>query len=379
MVGRVDHPGPPASRARGVPQASGVGVTYQGKIVVASTRCNIAVHANFAAQADRNAWLDAGTGGGGLQALSVSSSITGGGAAPLLYTNGSDARNDVLLTITRTTTDGAPNTAYGYAVTTANTTTMLALNFPDHTLVPYIIVLGGQSNMSGRGLLADVPASGYPVNPNSCHAFMFDYLIHMPAYDPVHSNANFKDVVIDDPNAAVGPGLAVADNITQNRTRPVLLVPCAMAGTSSTQWQPGANHQDRTTLYGQMVYRSLQAQTLTGGTVTALIWYQGENDAVTGQSGSYATNTANIFSNYRTDLSNASLPIYVVELPSTSATPGYNDWQTVRAAQAALAGMNTYVVQAPNGPWTSSDQLHLTTAAQRTNGANIASAWLANN
>jgi len=58
---------------------------------------------------------------------------------------------------------------------------------------------------------------------------------------------------------------------------PFGIVPCAKGGTSISQWQPGLNHFNRTTLYGSMAYRARQ---VSG--VKAVLWWQGTTDAIAG-------------------------------------------------------------------------------------------------
>ncbi len=61
---------------------------------------------------------------------------------------------------------------------------------------------------------------------------------------------------------------------------PIAFVPCGKNGSRIASWLPGANHQDRTTLYGAMVYRAKQASQT--GTVRGCIILIGEGDAADG-------------------------------------------------------------------------------------------------
>jgi hypothetical protein len=56
---------------------------------------------------------------------------------------------------------------------------------------------------------------------------------------------------------------------------PVAWVPCALGGSAMVDWQPGANHTNRATLYGSMIYRAIQV-----GGCRAVLWWQGEEDAL---------------------------------------------------------------------------------------------------
>lgn len=56
---------------------------------------------------------------------------------------------------------------------------------------------------------------------------------------------------------------------------PCAFVPCAAGGTFVANWVPGADHLNRNTLYGSMNYKSL----VIGG-CKAVLWHQGESDAL---------------------------------------------------------------------------------------------------
>ncbi len=134
-----------------------------------------------------------------------------------------------------------------------------------------IFIIAGQSN-----------AVGYtPGNQSYSHAtlkaglFGNDYNWKELA-DPVDDETNQVDSVSLDASHGGSCWPDLATEYLDHMGIPCAFVPCALAGTSITVWQPGANHQDRTTLYGSMVYRALQ----TGAKV--VLWWQGENDAQDG-------------------------------------------------------------------------------------------------
>lgn len=108
-----------------------------------------------------------------------------------------------------------------------------------------------------------------------------DYVVKTLA-DPVDSNSGQVDTISSDANAAGSIWPLLATHIMAHTGTAVLFVPCALGGTSITQWLPGANHQNRATLYGSMIYRALQVSGL--GTIKGVLWWQGETDAVDGMS-----------------------------------------------------------------------------------------------
>jgi hypothetical protein len=338
--------------------------SFEGKITVKSQRVAISTASTFSTASARNTWLDSGA--------SLSSLI-----------GGSLISSDTGMLMTCSTADGGVGDRLsGYGMVLDTPTNLEAYDRSTRTTVPLPFILAGQSNMSGRGLIGDLPGS-FPAVPAQCVHFGNDYLWHAPSSEPVDDNTNQVDSVSSDASG-VACGLATIDRITDpshgNRSNQCALIPCSESATQVSSWLPGSNHQDRTTLYGSMLYRALKVQTLLGCSIAAMIWYQGESDALasTPQS-TYQTNVQSLIDNMRTDLALPNLPVFVVELPPTTPS-GYNStsWGNIRSAQAALAATHTHVIQAPDGPWTDGTDLHLSTSPQLTLGHSIGDTFVAN-
>jgi len=141
----------------------------------------------------------------------------------------------------------------------------------DYVGIGDVYVIAGQSNAMGYGTNNQVYAGAL-----AAAVFGNDY-DWRDCVDPVDRNTLQKDSVSDDstvPAGSVWPLLATL--IMADQSVPVAFVSCAKGATSITDWQPGTNHLDRTTLYGSMVYRALQA-----GCKAVLLW-TGEADAGSG-------------------------------------------------------------------------------------------------
>jgi hypothetical protein len=137
-----------------------------------------------------------------------------------------------------------------------------------------IYVIAGQSNASGRG-----PDQGDAAPANGLRGGLFgnDYTWKRLS-DKVDDTTGQVDAVSQDVGGAAGCcWIAVAEEVMDDQTVPVAMVPCAMAATSIAAWQPGVDHSDRTTLYGSMNYRITEV-----GGAKAVLWQQGENDALSG-------------------------------------------------------------------------------------------------
>lgn len=236
---------------------------------------------------------------------------------------------------------------------------------------PDVYLLTGQSNMSGRGLIEELTTEERVADP-AIQLYGNDEKTR-PALDPLDDATGQVDAVSSDVNiAAVGPGLFFARAMRALRDRPILLVPCAKGGSSIGQWKPGGG---RDTLYGSCLARARAV----GGKIKGVLWYQGETDA--GREGSaqaWKASFETLVARFRQDLGDKRLPIVIVQLadmpsPAISAPKTYPAWAEIQAVQAGPLPACVAMVSAKGLP-KKSDDLHLTTAAQRDLGARLARA-----
>ncbi|WP_225421482.1 sialate O-acetylesterase [Sphingomonas parva] len=235
--------------------------------------------------------------------------------------------------------------------------------------LPDVYLLAGQSNMSGRGALADLTEAERTPDPG-IRLYGNDGKARV-ALDPLDSAEGQIDAVSADPQAAVGPGLGFAREIARHSRRPIVLVPCAKGGSSIARWQPGGG---RDTLYGSCLARAREA----GGRVHGILWYQGESDAATlAAANAWPEAFAALIARFRDDLGDARLPVVFVQLADPPARPDralrYPGWRQVQAGQGGVRMKCTAMVAAAGLPRLE-DELHLTTAGQRTLGPRLAAA-----
>jgi hypothetical protein len=226
--------------------------------------------------------------------------------------------------------------------------------------------VGGQSNPSGRGTNSQVwsHASLLPL------LFGNDYRWKL-ANDPTDSVTGQVDSVSNENPTPVGGSCwpLLATQLMTTTSRPVAFVPCAKGGSSITAWQPGADHQDRTTLYGSMVYRMLQAAQRPGMTMRGVIWWQGEQDVLDGMS--QATYNAYLDTLANAVMADLGVPLIACKLQyCTGLDAGAQN--TINAAIAEAWADNANVVAGPDlTGLTTDDTVHLKSDANLLSAATL--------
>ena len=174
-----------------------------------------------------------------------------------------------------------------------------------------IFILAGQSNMAGRGGVVNNTITGIATwdgivppqcSPNPSILKLSANLTWVLAHEPLHSDIDFNKI------NGIGPGMAFANYVLGKDPNfgIIGLVPCAVGGTKISLWKKG------TFLYKQMMKRA-QASVQNGGTIQALLWYQGESDTVSQEDAkSYKAKLEKFFLDVRDDLQSPMLPIIQV-------------------------------------------------------------------
>lgn len=227
-----------------------------------------------------------------------------------------------------------------------------------------IFVLAGQSNMAGRGGVEGGKWDG-KVPPecrsDPCILRLSAELKWEEAHEPLHADIDKGK------KCGVGPGMAFANEIRANGSVGLVgLVPCAVGGTRIGEWAKG------TKLYTEMVIRASESMR-EGGTIRAMLWYQGESDTVIKEDAEeYQGKMEKLIMDLRSDLGLPSLLVIQVALAS-----GEGKYiETVRKAQLQLDLPNVKCVDA-KGLALEADKLHLTTNSQVILGLKLAQAFVA--
>lgn len=199
-------------------------------------------------------------------------------------------------------------------------------------LVGDLWLLAGQSNMQGVGVLAAVEEPSTRV-----HALDLADRWRI-AREPLHEMWEAVDPVYwakSARSAGLGPspsgeelrkraeerrrtrrrgaglGLSFAREVAREADVPVGLIPCALGGSSISEWDPDLKEQGGASLYGALLRRSRAA----GGRVRGILWYQGEADARPPETVPlYPARLKRLIQALRHDLGDYDLPFYFVQL-----------------------------------------------------------------
>ena len=164
-----------------------------------------------------------------------------------------------------------------------------------------LYLLIGQSNMAGRGT---IEAQDTVTDPN---VFMLNKENKwVPAKSPLH---------FDKPMAGTGLGLIFGKTLAQKSKRQIGLIPCAVGGTSISQWMPNAYDKvTNTHPYDDAIRRTKIA--LQNGQLKGILWHQGEGDASKERVPLYEQRFDSLLLNLQKELqvNTSKLPIVVGEL-----------------------------------------------------------------
>lgn len=242
--------------------------------------------------------------------------------------------------------------------------------FPKETERLDVILLMGQSNMKGRGVMPKQPLKDPRIIMLHKRT---DEWFH--ARHPLHHVGDPRTFEKSD-NAGVGPGLAFAQALVANNpNRRIALIPCAVGGTQIANWQKGRR------LYDETVRRAKLAleQGPKGKTrIACALWLQGESDSNDAEKiKRYPMMLSTMIEDLRQDLD---LP----ELPFIACTIGElrDDSKQARAAiNRALLELpdrvaHTACVDSRSFAADIGDHVHFDTSTQEEHGRRFATKYL---
>lgn len=222
-----------------------------------------------------------------------------------------------------------------------------------------VIVLAGQSNMSGMGNTRTLYTTSGPKASKFANTYkwaeMVEYIDNIDGQvDAVSNDATGGAVYIE----------RVATQFIADQNVPIAVIPCSLGGTSILSWAKGASSVDRNTLYGSMIYRALQQP----NGVKFVLWHQGESDALSNAFLGYPAYKSNLKALADNIYSDIGVPIVVSRIHKYDA-PFSTTQANVDAINLAMNDAsveNSHVLLGPNydSPTRVSSDIHFITAAE---------------
>ena len=227
-----------------------------------------------------------------------------------------------------------------------------------------LFLLAGQSNMAGRGVVADEDRTAHPrVLALSKEARW------MPAVEPLH---------FDKPIAGVGPGKAFGAAIAEAFPADTIgLIPSAVGGSPVAAWHPGAFYAPTDSHPYDDALRRLTAA-LADGELEAVLWHQGESDSRPELAPAYRDELADLFDRFRAAAGNPELPILIGQLGRFQEKP-WDEWRTeIDRVHREIADADPFIAYVSSeGLSHKGDTLHFDAASSRALGRRFAEAYLA--
>lgn len=221
-----------------------------------------------------------------------------------------------------------------------------------------IYILAGESDMSGRGLMGELPSFA-----NSARVKIFtNAWVWASGFEPTDSPTAQVDTVSLDTIAAASCGMSFATSLAALRPGvEIALVPCAKGGSKLADWSRSLS---RSTLYGSMLARAKEAAKV--GTIKGLVWWQGKNDTGPGDAASaasWAANCTQLIEDLRADLAIADLPVVIAVIDDQVDVPDAPYVSTVQAQQRSMTSVpNVATVETDGLPMKVGDPVHLSTS-----------------
>jgi hypothetical protein len=192
-----------------------------------------------------------------------------------------------------------------------------------------VFLLAGQSNMAGRGELTEEDKEIHPRVLMLAKDGSWEY-----AVDPIH---------YDKKNAGTGLAKSFAIELAERDENITIgLVPAACGGSSITHWQPGV-HFDKTDSYPYDDAISRTRRAMQDGTLSGILWHQGESDSNAEKAGDYKRNLIDTVERFRKDLDAPEVPFIIGQLGRFDAKPWTESRYKVNQAHAEVANEIPYV------------------------------------
>jgi hypothetical protein len=227
----------------------------------------------------------------------------------------------------------------------------------------HLFLLVGQSNMAGRGVVADQDKVPIP------RVLMLNQAGQwVPAIEPMH---------FDKPSAGVGLGRTFAQQIAAaNPGVTIGLIPCAVGGSPIDAWKPGAFYAEtKVHPWDDAMVRAKLA--LQAGTLKGILWHQGESDSNPQLAPVYEPKLLDLVKRFRAELNAPNVPFIAGQMGRFSGAPWNENQIRVDQAYRDLPGKVPFAAYvSAEGLKDKGDNLHFDADSFREFGRRYAEAYL---
>jgi hypothetical protein len=227
----------------------------------------------------------------------------------------------------------------------------------------HLFLLIGQSNMAGRGIVAEQDRT--PVS----RVLMLDKAgTWVPAVDPMH---------FDKPAAGVGLGKTFAIRIAEARPGVTVgLIPCAVGGSPIDTWKPGVFYAaTKSHPWDDAMKRASLA--LKDGVLKGILWHQGESDCTRELAPAYESKLTDLIARLRNELNAPDVPFIAGQMGRFAEAPWTDAQKQVDLAHRNLPGKDPRAVfVSSEGLNHKGDKVHFDAASYREFGRRYAEAFL---
>lgn len=229
----------------------------------------------------------------------------------------------------------------------------------------HLFLLIGQSNMAGRGEVAEEDRQPHP------RVLMLNQQGQwVSAVAPLHFD---KPTVV-----GVGPGRAFGIAVAEAMPEIIVgLIPCAVGGSAIASWEPGGyDTPTKTHPYDDAMVRAREA--LKTGTLKGILWHQGESDCSPEKSAVYEQKLHALIERLRDELDAPNVPFIAGQLGQFPERPWNEAKKRVDRAHRELPEeiSNTAFVSA-EGLTHKGDHVHFDAASAKELGRRFAKGYLA--
>lgn len=227
----------------------------------------------------------------------------------------------------------------------------------------HLFLLAGQSNMAGRGRVAEEDKIPHPrvLTLNKANEWV-------PAKDPIH---------FDKPVAGVGLGRTFGKTLAdRDPSITIGLVPCAAGGSPISSWEPGGYHgQTKSHPYDDALKRTKIA--MKKGTLKAVLWHQGESDSQPEKAKVYEEKLHALIKRLRAEFESPDLPFIAGQLGRFPDRPWDDARELVNSVHESLPKKVRNTAFVPSTGFAhKGDKVHFDAKSMREFGKRYAKAYL---